>query len=179
LAYWVFAKPDRKLEVPVNTNISGYSLIDRIDVGGEADEATHQYVIDKQNYQGTHEFRWPVEGTPFLETGRATKSFETFHMKVSPGADHLLVKAFDTLSKQQKVRVSVDGKALGDWSLPDGAARYGESAFTIPAKAIGDHHEATIRIDFVSGSIDTNSFYYWLYAKASEQSPRIALEAKP
>jgi hypothetical protein len=162
--YWVYAEPHRKLEAPVRTDISGLKLTDRLDVGADGDEAAHQYVIDKSSYAGTQQFEWPANGLPFLENGRGNKSFETFRMKVAPSKDHLLIKAFDTYSKNQIVRVLVDGNVVGDWALPDGVPRYGEGAFRIPAKFIGARSEINLRVEFVSASLDSNSFQYWLFA---------------
>jgi hypothetical protein len=179
LIYWVFSKPSRKLEAPITTNIAGHTLVDKIDVGTEPDEAAHQYVIDQSHYAAVHEFQWPTDAVPFLENGRATRSFESFRVKVKPGVDHLLVKAFDTLSRAQKVRVSVDGSPAGDWDYPDAASRYNEAAISIPAKLIGDRREVTVRVEFLSGSIDTNSFYYWVYAKTGDAAARVALESQP
>lgn len=178
LVYWVYSKPGRKLEVPITTNVAGHTLVDKIDVGAEADEAAHTYVIDNSHYAGLHEFQWPTDALPFLENGRATRSFESFRVKVKPGLDHLLVKAFDTLSRDQKVRVSVDGQPVGEWNYPNAAPRYNEAALLIPAKLIGSRNEVTVRVDFVSGSIDTNSFYYWVYAKTGETGTRVALESQ-
>lgn len=178
LMYWLFTKPNRKLVTPINTTVAGYALIDKVDVGTDADEAAHKYVMDKAHYFGVHEFQAPAGSAPFLENGRATRSFESFQVKVKPGVDHLLIKAFDTFSRDQKVTVSVDGTPLGDWAFPNAALRYNEASIVIPAKVIGDRQEVTVRVDFVSGSIDTNSFYYWVYAKSGEAANRVALETK-
>ncbi|HTV17098.1 MAG TPA: hypothetical protein VMG12_00465 [Polyangiaceae bacterium] len=167
--YWVYAKPDRALESPVSTKLSGLTLTDRVDVANEDDEAKHEYVIDKSTYVGTQQLEWPGNALPFFENGRANKSFESFQLKVTPNKDHVLVKAYDTLSKNQVVRVLVNGAAVGDWTLPDGEARYGESSFRIPARFIGAQKAVIVRVELVSGT-DTNSFYYWLFADAGARS---------
>lgn len=161
--YWVYAKPDRKLEAPLSTNVSGLSLTDRVDIANEADETDHHYVIDQATYIGTQQFESPANGLPFFENGRANKSFESFRVKTSPNRDHVLVKAYDTFSKNQVVRVLVNGTAVGDWSLPDGDKRYSESSFRIPARFIGSQTAIDVRLEFLSGA-DVNSFYYWLFA---------------
>lgn len=161
--YWVYAKPDRKLVAPLSTNLAGLALTDRVDVANETDEAEHQYVIDQATYVGTQQFEWPANGLPFFENGRANKSFESFRMKTTPNKDHVLVKAYDTFSKNQVIRVLVNGSAVGEWSLPDGEKRYNESSFRIPARFIGTRQAIDLRIEFLSGA-DANSFYYWLFA---------------
>jgi len=177
LLYWLYTKPNRKLETPFNTDVAGYSLVDKIDVGTDTDEAAHKYTLDKAHYFGIHEFQ-AGSSAYFLDNGRATRSFETFQVKVKPRVDNLLVKAFDTFSRDQKVNVSIDGAPLGEWAFPNAASRYNEASLVIPAKVIGDRTEVTVRIDFVSGSIDTNSFYYWVYAKSGDTGTRVALETK-
>jgi hypothetical protein len=167
--YWVYAKPDRALEAPLSSTISGLALTDRVDVANEADEAQHQYVIDKSTYVGTQQLEWPGNGLPFFENGRANKSFESFQLKATPNKDHVLVKAYDTLSKNQVVRVLVNGTAVGDWPLPDSDDRYGESSFRIPARFIGANKAVTVRVELVSGT-DTNSFYYWLYSDSAARN---------
>jgi hypothetical protein len=162
--YWVMARGTNGLPGPLKTDLVGLVLSDRIDVGDRNDEAVHQYVIDRPTYAGTHEFAPPKGNVKYLETGRATKTFESFRLKTKPNANHVLVKAYDTLSRDQKIRVSVDGTSAGEWVLGNDGGRYGESTFPIAKDLVGDKTEITVRVDFVSGSIDTNSFYYWLYA---------------
>jgi hypothetical protein len=168
--YWVFAKPEKSLDYPVKTKLAGLTLTDHLDVGLEKDEAGHGYAIDKPSYVGVQQFAWPASGLPFLENGRATKSYESFRVKVMPSKDHLLVKAFDTYSKNQKVRVLVEGNVVGEWSLPDGTPRYGESSFRIPSKYIGARNEVNVRVEFVSATLDSNSFKYWIYADTADRA---------
>lgn len=163
--YWVYSKPGHLLDRPLSTKVTGWSLTDRVDIANEADEAEHRYVIDKSTFVGTQQLESPSSGLPFFENGRANASFESFHMKVMPNRDHVLVKAYDTISTNQVVRVLVNGAAVGEWSLPEGEKRYGESSFRIPARFIGSQKEVDIRIELVSGK-DSNSFHYWLFAES-------------
>jgi hypothetical protein len=167
--YWLFGKPDRVLQEPVSTDVVGLALIDRLDVGGTEDESAHQYSVTNETNSGIRELWWPSSGLPFLETGRANKASESFRMKVEPGRDHLLVKAYDTLSKDQILRVFVDGSPVGDWNLPNLASRYGEGSYRIPAKIIGNKKVIDIRVEFVAASNDVNSLKYWLFAAPTEQ----------
>jgi hypothetical protein len=163
--YWVFAKPGRKLEAPLRISVAGLWLTDRLDVGNVADEREHDYAIEAATFGGDQQFEWPDNGQPFLEDGRATSRDESFELAVIPGRDHLLVKAFDTYSKNQVVRVFVEKRLVGEWALPDGPTRYGEGALRIPAELIGTRREISVRVEFVSASIEFNSFYYWMFAE--------------
>ena len=167
--YWVFAKPTRKLREPLHTHVERLWMTDHLDVGNDADERDHDYVIDAPTFGGNQQFEWPDSGEAFVEDGRATGSYESFEVAVIPGRDHLLVKAFDTYSRNQVLRVWVERRLVGEWTLPDGAARYGEGAFRIPADSIGARSKVTIRIEVVSASIAANSFQYWMYAEPPDQ----------
>lgn len=168
--YWIFGKPDRKLEKPVTTNLGGLTLTDRLDVGADEDEKTHAYAIEKPTFTAVREFKWPKGGLPFLENGRGTKTAESFRMRVTPGTDHVLVKAFDTISKDQVVRVFVDGKLVGNWSQSGSSQRYGETSLRIPATYFGRGNSVQLRLELVSARTDMNSFYYWLYSAPQKQT---------
>jgi hypothetical protein len=173
--YWVFAKGGPAITEPLKTDLRGLALTDRVDVGDETSEAAHLYAIDEPVYAGIHDFPWPPSKVSYRETLRATKTSETFRLKVAPGVNHRLVKAIDTFAKDQKVRVLVDGKVVAAaWTLPNGPERYDEAVLPIPAQAIGNRQEVTVRIEFVSSSIDMNSLGYWMYAEqgALAQGPK-------
>lgn len=163
--YWVFAKQARKLETPIKTDVAGLWLTDHLDVGSLSHERDHGYSIEAPTFGGDQQFLWPDSAEPFLEDGRATAHHESFALTVIPGRDHLLVKAFDTYSKSQVVRVFIENRLVGDWALPDGPDRYGEGAVRIPARVIGNRRRVTVRVEFVSASIESNSFYYWMFAE--------------
>lgn len=162
--YWMYSKPTLGIEVPLMSDTNGYVLTDRLDVGDASDEAAHEYGIVNPTFGGNQVFRVRDKGS-YMDAGRATKDDETFRLRTTPGIEHLLVKAYDNYSKDQVVRVLVDGKLVGDWALPGNEERYEDSAFVIPASFIrGDSVEITMQ--FVSASIAHNSFGYWMYAKA-------------
>lgn len=166
--YWIFAKRDAALPIahPLKADLRNLVLTDRVDVGNEASEAAHDYAIDEPVYAAAHDFPSQLGNVSYRETLRATKTFETFRVKVTPGENHTLIKAFDTLSKDQRVRVLVDGQIVApSWNLPNGRERYGEAALPIPARAIGNREQVTVRVEFVSSSIDMNSLGYWMYAE--------------
>jgi hypothetical protein len=166
--YWVFARSASAPAIaqPLKTDLGRLILTDRVDVGDEDSETAHQYVIDDPIYAGTHDFPWPPSNASYRETLRATKTFETFRLKVTPGVNHRLVKAIDTLSKDQKVRVLVDDQVVAAaWTLPNGPERYDEAALQIPARLVGNRQEVTVRVELVSSSMDMNSLGYWMYAE--------------
>jgi hypothetical protein len=160
--------PRPPITQPLKADVSGLTLVDSLDVGDTKSEVDHLYAIDQPTFAGTNDYDFPAIGTSFRETLRATRSFETFRLKVSPGKEHLLVKGVDTLSRNQKVRVLVDGKPMStEWSMPNGPERYEEASLIIPASMIGDHEQITLRFEFRDASIDLNSLTYWLYVNSA------------
>ncbi|HTV17096.1 MAG TPA: hypothetical protein VMG12_00455 [Polyangiaceae bacterium] len=164
--YWMYAKPTAGIAYPLLTETVGYQLADRLDVGDAADEAAHHYAVTEPTFAGYQVFTLSDKRASYQETGRATKAKEAFRLRATPGKDHLLVKVYDNYSRDQKVRVVVDGELVGTWELPTRDERYGEASFVIPASFVhGDSID--VEVQFVSASFDQNSFVYWLYARPS------------
>jgi hypothetical protein len=164
--YWLFAKPGAGITQPLKTDLADFGVVDYLDVGNVEQEKAHNYVLDGQTFVGANDYVWNATKTSYRETLRATRTAESFELKVTPGRDHVLVKAYDALSKNQKMAVFIDSKPLTEWALPNSPERYGEATLTIPAQAIGDKSKVTLRLEFRGGSIDNNSLGYWLYTKA-------------
>lgn len=165
--YWMFSKPTSGISRPILTDTTGYAETDRLDVGDSADEAAHDYSIVEPTYSGQQVFALPEKGSSYLESGRATKGHEQFRAKATPGREHLLVKAYDNFSREQRLRVSVDGEPVGIWRLPTQDQRYGEAAFAIPASFVR-RESIVIQVQLLSASLDQNSFVYWLYEKSPD-----------
>lgn len=167
--YSMFSKPTSGIRRPLLADTAGYALADRIDVGEPSDEAAHDYVIVDPTFSGQQVFTLREKGTSYLEDGRATRENEQFRLRANPGQEHLLIKAYDNFSKDQRLRVTVDGEVVGVWELPRGDERYGEAAFVIPA-AFVHRDNVTIQVKLLSASVDQNSFVYWLYAKSPDSA---------
>jgi hypothetical protein len=158
------------LPSPLNANLEGLAMVDRLDVANEASERAHDYAVTDPTFVGTQEFDIAAANLVFTEDGRATKNSEGFVIKVVPNQENLLIRAFDTFAKDQKVRVSLDGRVAGEWALPDNeSSRYGETVFPISASVIGDRVSLSVKMDYISGAPDINSFVYWVYAKADRK----------
>lgn len=164
--YWIFAKPGAGISQPLKADLTDYGMVDHLDVGNVEEEKAHGYVLDGQTFVGANDYVWNATKTSYRETLRSTRTAESFDLKVTPGRDHLLVKAYDALSKNQKMAVFIDSKPLTEWALPNSPERYGEATLPIPAQAIGNKSKVTLRLEFRGGSIDNNSLGYWLYTKA-------------
>ena len=164
--YWLYAKPGGPISQPLKADLADLNLVDYLDVGNVADEKAHGYAVENQTFVGANDYVWNASKTSYRESRRATRSAEAFEVKVTPGRDHVLVKAYDALSKDQKMAVFVDSTPLTEWALGNSPERYGEGTLLIPAQVIGNKSKVTLRFEFRSGSIDNNSLAYWLYTKA-------------
>jgi hypothetical protein len=164
--YWMFSRQNLPgLPHPLITDVSGLTEVDRLDVGDPRSEQAHDYVIEQPTFDGFQQFDFEDLDASYIETGRATRRFESFKLDVLPGEEHVLVKAFDNHSRGQKLHVTVDGKSLDQWEMPSGSQRYGEASLTIPAALTTSSDRIKLVVEFVDGSVDQNSFMYWLYAK--------------
>jgi hypothetical protein len=160
--------PSAPITRPLQADLGDLVLTDYLDVGNGPNEGAHQYLIDHPTFAGTNDYTWGPAKTAYRETVRGTRTSESFQMKVTPGIDHVLVKAYDALSRDQKMRVFIDSKAFEeDWVLPNSPDRYGEATLTIPARMIGAQHQITIKTEFKGGTIDNNTLAYWMYEKGS------------
>lgn len=167
--YWMYSKPTAGIPEPLLTDTTGYDQADRLDVGDEGDEAAHDYSIVEPTFSGQQVFALREKGLTYLENGRATKAREQFRARATPGRDHLLIKVYDNFSKNQRLRVVVDGAFVGIWELPSREERYGEAAFVIPA-AFVRRDAIVVEVGLLSGSVDQNSFVYWVYRKSDDSS---------
>jgi hypothetical protein len=168
--YWVYAKPGNAIARPLVTDLTGLTQRDYLDVGNVENEIAHEYSIEGETFVGANDYTWNPDKVSYRETLRATRSFESFKLEVSPGRDHVLIKAFDALSRGQRLGVTINSNPLpSDWLMPESPQRYAEAMLFIPAAIIGNDQRIALRLEFKAGSIDGNSLAYWLYVKNPPQ----------
>jgi len=168
--YWVFADATGGLTQPLDVDVSGMVLVDFLDIGNKKSEAEHVYKPPEESRVGVRWYTWSRPYMSFRESIRhtmAASAREGFRMKFSPGKDHLLIKAYDSTSRGQKIAVSINGRTLlRNWTLPDSSDRYSEAGLMIPASAIGQSDEGAMEMELRSGMYGANGFAYWLFASA-------------
>lgn len=99
------------------------------------------------------------------DKGRAHKGYSQFVLTVDPGATQVtLRRRFDFGIADQKADVYVDNVLAGEWSTlcSDGASRWRDSDFLIPAELTSGKSSITVKVVFKSSAIDWNEFYYWV-----------------
>lgn len=101
------------------------------------------------------------------DDGRAHKGYSQFRMAVDPANQGvILVRRLDFGIGDQKAQVYVDGALVGEWfnRSGDGGYRWRDRRFNIPASFTAGKSALTIKVQFVSSSIDWNELYYWAYS---------------
>lgn len=99
------------------------------------------------------------------DSGRAHRGSSQFRVAVDPAnRGAVLRRRLDYGIADQKAGVYVDGAYIGDWFAAgsDSVDHWRDSSFTLPASATTGKASITVRIVFVSASVDWNEFTYWV-----------------
>jgi Protein of unknown function (DUF2961) len=101
------------------------------------------------------------------DNGRADTNYSQFTMSLnSSNSGAMLVRRLDYGIADQKANVFVDGALVGQWfnSGGDGSYRWRDDSFSIPSSFTAGKSSITVKVAFVSSSLDWNEFYYWIYS---------------
>ncbi|HKW29755.1 MAG TPA: DUF2961 domain-containing protein [Verrucomicrobiae bacterium] len=99
------------------------------------------------------------------DNGRADTNFSQFKMSLNASnSGAVLVRRLDYGIANQKANVFVDGALVGQWfdAGGDGSYRWRDDSFSIPASFTAGKNSITVKVAFVSSSLDWNEFYYWI-----------------
>ena len=150
--YWVDSLVDSE---PVCT--------DELDVGDEADEADHSYVITSQTWEGSR-FYYYVDDDVVTDNGRATMDWVQFDVTIDPNnAGVNLIRRLDYTIADQRANVFADAVFAGEWFTEGQAGGFFlEDTFEIPGALTAGKPSITVRIEFISSANDWNEFCYWV-----------------
>jgi hypothetical protein len=101
------------------------------------------------------------------DNGRAHTNYSQFQMSLNPGnTGATLVRRLDYGIADQKANIFVDGALVGAWfdAGGDGSYRWRDDSFSIPSSFTAGKSSITVKVAFVSSSLDWNEFYYWIYS---------------
>src|SRR5579859_5349853 len=101
------------------------------------------------------------------DNGRADTNFSQFKMSLNASnSGAVLVRRLDYGIANQKANVFVDGALVGQWfdAGGDGSYRWRDDSFSIPSSFTAGKNSITVKVAFVSSSLDWNEFYYWIYS---------------
>ncbi|MBD3410966.1 MAG: DUF2961 domain-containing protein [Ignavibacteriales bacterium] len=99
------------------------------------------------------------------DDGRATTGYSAFDMVVDSTASEVkLVRRFDYGIGNQKAEVFVDGVSAGEWFSPgnDAVDNWRNAEFIIDSALVAHDDTVRIKVQFMSGDLDWNEFYYWM-----------------
>lgn len=104
------------------------------------------------------------------DDGRAHKGYSQFQLAVDPANQGVrLVRRYDHGIANQKANVLVDGAPAGTWfnKGADGGYNWRDDSFNLPARLTAGKSNLTVKIVFVSSSLDWNEFRYWAWSKVN------------
>lgn len=154
---------------PAHLNLGEVRLVDSLNAGDFISERMHDYLIVGDAYFSSLVLHNPVEGRVIEDDCWSHNGTERFNVKALAGRELIMVKRIDSLSGGQAVNVSVDGRFVGVLKDPTvyplGGHKWEYLVFTIPQEYVKENR-LTVRLDYVAGDPDVNSFSYWFYVKA-------------
>jgi hypothetical protein len=139
----------------------GFRVEDAIDVADLGSQAAHGYAAFDSWRNVLREF--VVAGLPdrlLIDGGLQPTRGERFTLHAHPGIPAVLVlrtEAYRALT----LRVRIDGRDLGTWSIPQAPVVWSEPLFEIPADAITSR-EMRVEIDLLNGVDGYPAYHYWL-----------------
>ena len=132
-----------------------------------------QTLLDVAGPRSISAIKLRIPGTepPFpqmlTDNGRAHTNFSQFQMTLNPGnTGATLVRRLDYGIANQEANIFVDGALVGTWfdAGGDGSYRWRDDSFDIPSSFTAGKSSITVKVAFMSSSLDWNEFYYWIYS---------------
>lgn len=144
-------------------------LTDALNVASLASERRHKYVIEGQDWSGTHtyEFEGTAEKTRITASGRGFRGYSQFTMAIAAdnqGVD--LRRMYDQGIASQEAIVYVDGHRVGTWFVAGQNVyhRWAETDYLIPPPFTRGKRSVVVRIKYVSGHPYFTEYRYWAYS---------------
>ena len=119
-----------------NPRGAGLRLRDSLDLAWLADERRHQWVADPEAKDVLRRYAFAESAsTALTDGGRIVRGTQRFRAAVEPGRDLVLVMRTDAWYPTQ-LRVTVDGKPAGLWSVALSETAWVEPQFTVPGRLL-------------------------------------------
>jgi hypothetical protein len=150
-ASWVdVAATDRPIRPEIQA--PGKRLVDAIDLAWLPDERRHEWRAEPEAKDVLRQYAFPDRPTrPLTDGGRIVYGLQRFRVRATPGKDLTMILRTDAWYAS-RVRVAVDGKDAGLWTIPLADTSWTEPAFTVPGAAIaGPRPEITLRREGAPG----------------------------
>jgi len=143
-------------------------LSDNLDVGNQAEEQAHNYLIQGAQISQTHYYAYPgsYDNQYFSDQGRTHFGISSFNVAVDPENRGVrLVRRRDASIFPQSALVSVNGDSVGVWWDGDynNYKRWGESVFEVPESLTQGLSQIQISVAYRSGA-GWSEYRYWVYS---------------
>jgi len=166
-ATWNHVRPETAPAIPDSTR-AGLQLRDSLDLAWLADERRHDWAADPEAKDVLRRYVFAgLASPPVADGGRIVRGTQRFRAALEPGRDAVLVLRTDAWYPTS-LRVTVDGKPAGVWSIALSETAWVEPRFTIPGHLVtrAAPEIALTREGEESGNDvgrDYSAFRFWLY----------------
>lgn len=155
-------------------------LSDTLDVGDTASELAHNYSIGTQVWTGNQTLNYygRTDGANYSGIGRAHTGFSQFEMTIPSDNDGIrLTRVYNADVRNQKSNVFIDNVLAGVWYDGGHVQGAGLSIFEIPPVLTAGKSNISVRIEFVSSTIDWNEFEFRTYSHHYDISDTVSPSA--
>ena len=162
-AAWMDTKPTDRPALGT-ADFHARELVDEIDLAWLEDEKCHEWRADPEAKDVLRRYGFPDQmNRPATDGGRIVRGSERFRATVHPGRDLLLVMRTDAWYAN-RLRVVVDGKPAGIWSIARSESAWAEPRFTV-AGALLKRDRPEFRIERIGAAGEENvaPFRYWFF----------------
>jgi hypothetical protein len=167
-ASWIDVRPtDRPVHLDA-PELAGKEPVDELDHAWLEGERRHRWRSEPEAKDVLRRYAYAdVRTRPLTDAGRILRGGERFEASVTPGRDLVLVMRTDAWYPS-RLRVEVDGKPAGLWTIAYSESVWVEPRITIPG-AFLTRARSEFRIvrdreeEGEAGGRDYTPFHYWLY----------------
>jgi len=143
---------------PVHVEVGGLEPRDDFDLCDVRDEARHEYLHPRREWQDMKLVSYATVGGRFFECGWDAQA-DHFTMRGAPGRETLFVVRTHGL-EAARVKLVVDGEELGVREVPQ-QATWVELSWTLPAERARETHQ----VHFLREGGRIPAFHWWTYAR--------------
>ena len=162
-AAWLDTKPTDRPAMGAE-DLASRELVDALDHAWLEDERRHEWRAEPEAKDVLRRYAFADRmNRPLTDGGRIVRGAERFRASVRPGRDLVLVMRTDAWYAN-RLRVSVDGKSAGVWSIARSESAWVEPRFTVPG-ALLTRERPEFKIERIGAAGEENvaPFRYWFF----------------
>jgi hypothetical protein len=121
------------LPMDAEAALHGRRIVDALDLAWLPDERRHEWWAEPEAKDVLRQYAFRGQPTrPLTDGGRIVYGLQRFRARVTPGKDLTLILRTDAWYSS-RIRVLVDGKPAGLWTIQRAETTWVEPEFTVPA----------------------------------------------